>query len=130
MTTFAEKLKALRVEAEISQQKLSEALGITVRTISSYELGHTYPNFEQLSKIARFFGVSADSFMNDNEHFISQAYEASGRKGARQASELIDEVVGLFAGGRLTEDDRDAAMRAIQESQSLINTNFTAQHSR
>jgi len=114
--TFAKRLKILRLKAGVTQQALSEAMGVTQRTIASYEAGNTYPNFEQLPKIARFFGIPVDTLMTDEESFIAEAHEHNGRKGAKQAAALVDEVVGLFAGGRMTEEDRDAAMRAIQNA--------------
>ena len=113
---FGEKLKNLRMQAGLSQEKLGNALGISKRTIIKYETGVCLPVTELLPKISKFFGVSIDSLITEQEIFISQAHEQSGRKEARGASALVEEVSGLFAGGRLSEDDKDAVMRAIQNA--------------
>ena len=113
---FDEKLKILRSKAGISQQALADAIGLSQRTIASSELGGSYPNFEQLPKIARFFGVTIDSLMTDDECFVAEAQEQNGRKGVRQATLLVNEVAALFSGGTLTDEDRDAAMREIQNA--------------
>jgi transcriptional regulator with XRE-family HTH domain len=114
--TFSEKLKALRAKERISQRELGEAIGISTRSIASYEGGESYPNFEQLPKIASYFGITIDSLMSNEEVFVARAYEQGGRRGAVQAAALVDEVAGLFAGGRLTDQDMDAAMKAIQDA--------------
>jgi len=34
----------------------------------------------------------------------------------KQATALVSELSGLFAGGELTEEDRDAVMQSLQEA--------------
>lgn len=48
-----------RLELRISQQKLADALGVTRKTISSWENGHSEPNltikqFKALLKVLRY----------------------------------------------------------------------------
>lgn len=114
--TFAEKLKAARMQAGISQEKLSAELGVTKRTIINYENGQTMPPIDMLPKIAKFFSVTIESLITEEEEFVAVAYEQGGSKSARQAEALVNEVSGLFAGGRLSDDDKDAVMRAIQNA--------------
>jgi len=113
---FAEKFKAVRMQAGISQDKLAVALGISKRTIRNYETGQTLPPSDRLPIIAKYFGVPIESLITEDEEFIAAAYESSGRKGAREAQALVDEVSGMFAGGTLSDDDMDAAMKAIQNA--------------
>ena len=54
--------------------------------------------------------------MSEENSFVAAAYGQNGRKGASQAALLVDGVVSLFAGGDLTEEDRDAVMKTIQEA--------------
>jgi transcriptional regulator with XRE-family HTH domain len=114
--TFAEKLKAVRMQAGISQVKLSAELGVTKRTLINYENGKTLPPIDVLPKIAKFFGVSIESLITEEEEFVAAAQEQGGSKSAREAEALVNEVSGLFAGGRLSDDDKDAVMRAIQNA--------------
>jgi len=113
---FAEKFKAARMQAGISQEKFSVKLGISKRTIINYENGQTLPPSDKLSMIAKYFGMSIESLITEDEEFVTAAHEHGGSKGAREAKALVNEVSGLFAGGRLSEEDMDAAMRAIQNA--------------
>ena len=40
---FSEKLKEARKNAGLKQPELAKAVGVSVRTIASYETGETYP---------------------------------------------------------------------------------------
>jgi len=114
--TFAEKLKAARMQAGLSQDKVSAELGISKRTIVNYEKGVTLPTSDKLPAIAKYFGVSIESLISENEEFVANAYQQGGSKSAREAKALVDDVSGLFAGGRLSEEEKDAVMRAIQNA--------------
>ncbi|MCL2528649.1 MAG: helix-turn-helix domain-containing protein [Defluviitaleaceae bacterium] len=114
--TFAEKLKAARMQAGLSQDKVSAELGISKRTIVNYEKGVTLPTSDKLPAIAKYFGVSIESLISENEEFVAAAYQQGGSKSAREAKALVDDVSGLFAGGRLSEEEKDAVMRAIQNA--------------
>ena len=114
--TFAEKLKAARLQAGISQERLSTHLGVTKRTIINYENGQTLPPINLLPKIAKFFNVPIGALITEEEEFVALANEHGGSKSAREAEALITEVSGLFAGGRLSDGEKDAVMRAIQNA--------------
>ncbi|MDR0288225.1 MAG: helix-turn-helix domain-containing protein [Clostridiales bacterium] len=114
--TFSEKFKAARMQAGISQEKLSAELGISKRTIINYENGQTFPSSDKLPLIAKYFGIRIENLISDDEEFVASAYEQGGSKSAREAKTLVNEVSGLFAGGMLSEDDMDAAMKAIQNA--------------
>ncbi len=57
---FAERLKALRKENKISQQKLADLLGLGQSTIAMWEKGKNSPEYESLINIANIFNVSID----------------------------------------------------------------------
>ncbi len=44
-----------------------------------------------------------------------QASEQYGSRGMKQAKDLIEGMSGLFAGGTLSEQDKDAVMKALQD---------------
>ena len=113
---FAEKLKAARLQAGLSQQKLSSELGVTKRTIINYESGQTLPPTTLLPKISKLFGITIGALIAEEEEFVALANERGGSRGAREAEALVSEVSGLFAGGTLSDDEKDAVMRAIQNA--------------
>lgn len=46
-----------------------------------------------------------------------------GRRGARQAQELLAEVTGLFAGGEMADEDMREMVDAIQEAYLIAKKN-------
>ena len=54
------KLKELREEKKISQNKLATELKINVMTYNGWEKEKTEPNIQNLIKLADYFGVSVD----------------------------------------------------------------------
>ncbi len=59
---FAEKLKALMKELDLSQSKLSDLTGIGKSSISQYLSGKNEPSKDRKKEIARKLGVQEDYF--------------------------------------------------------------------
>lgn len=57
---FGERLKQLRNEASIGQNKLAEDLQISNASISYWETAKQEPTAEAIFKLAQYFNVSAD----------------------------------------------------------------------
>ena len=57
---FAERLKDLRLENNLTAIKLAEELDVRDTTILRWEKGLMIPNIINLYKVASYFGVSAD----------------------------------------------------------------------
>ena len=60
MVDFGNRLKELRIQANMTQQQLATKLGVTKSVVSYYELQERYPSPEILMRIAREFKVSTD----------------------------------------------------------------------
>ena len=63
---FAENLKRLRKEKSVTQEKLSEILGVTAQSVSRWELSVCYPDIEMLPAIANYFGVTVDELLSND----------------------------------------------------------------
>jgi transcriptional regulator with XRE-family HTH domain len=113
---FAKRLRDFRKEKGMTQAQLAEAIGVTTRTVTNYEAERSYPNMDVISRLETLFNARIDLFMDSREEFISQARERYGYRGKRGAERLVAEVGGLFAGGDLTEIDKDAVMKALQDA--------------
>ena len=114
--TFAEKFKEERVKKELTQQQVADSLGITRKMITLYEKGTSLPRTREAYKtIADFFGVDVNYLLTEDENFVVQATEKYGARGKKQAQDLVDGISGLFAGGTLSEQDKDAVMKALQD---------------
>ena len=114
--TFGEKFKEQRMKLGLTQKELAAKLNLNYRMNSMYETGKSFPRSrENYKRIAEFFGVNVNYLLAEDEDFVVQASEKYGTRGMKQAQELIDNMSGLFAGGTLSEQDKDAVMRAMQE---------------
>ncbi len=60
MFVFAERLKAERKKAKMTQEQVAEKLGVTRVAYTLYETGKTQPTLENAAKIADIFQVSLD----------------------------------------------------------------------
>ncbi|MGN1123528.1 MAG: helix-turn-helix domain-containing protein [Eubacterium sp.] len=58
-----EYLKQLRTKNGLSQDALSEILGISRQSISKWEQGNSAPDIENIKKLADYFNVSIDSIV-------------------------------------------------------------------
>lgn len=67
MSKFSKQLKTLRTERNISQQKLSTALGYSYTAVANYESGRNEPSFDTLIHIAAYFNVTADYLLGISE---------------------------------------------------------------
>ena len=57
---LAKNLKALRIEYNLSQQKLANAIGVSQKAIDYWEKGINEPKASYIISIAKYFGVTAD----------------------------------------------------------------------
>ncbi len=115
--SFAENLKKLRKARGLTQAELAEKIGLNKRAVIYYEAGGHYPKkHETYQKIAEVLGCTTDDLLTENDRFISEAGSRYGSRGRKQAEEAVNTLSGLFAGGELSERDRDAVAKAIQEA--------------
>ena len=63
MLSIGKNIKNLRLERELTQEKVSEALGVSFQTISKWEREESYPDITLLPSIASYFGVSCDELL-------------------------------------------------------------------
>lgn len=63
-----EVLKKLRLDKNISQQKLANILGVSRSTIAMWEIGGSQPDNTSLSQLADYFGVSVDYLLGRNNY--------------------------------------------------------------
>lgn len=63
--TLGYKIIELRKKKNMTQEQLSEKLGITRQTLSNWEKNITNPDIEQAKNIASFFKISLDDLTNN-----------------------------------------------------------------
>ena len=62
---FEEKLIALRKKSGMSQEELSDQLGVSRQAVSRWEVGTTLPDAPNLLKLSDLFGVTVDYLLRD-----------------------------------------------------------------
>lgn len=60
---FATKIKELRKDKKLTQQKLSELMFVDQTTVSCWENGKAMPDLEKLSQLSQLFCVSIDELL-------------------------------------------------------------------
>ena len=114
--TFGEKFRTEREKLGLTQQEVADSLGINRRMITRYENGISFPRTKDAyKKIADFFKIDVNYLLTEDEAFVVEAYEQYGSRGMKQAQNLINGMSGLFAGGTLSDQDKDAVMKALQD---------------
>lgn len=60
MSAFAERLKELREEKNLSQYELSKLIGISAACISRWEKDLRIPSIDSIIILCKFFGCTSD----------------------------------------------------------------------
>ena len=114
--SFAEKVKTARKSLGYTQKQLAEVAHLSLRTIVSYEQGDSHPKTREIyTALAEALNVSISYLLTEDEAFVVAAAERYGSRGAAQAQDVIQGFAGLCAGGTLSEQDKDAVMKALQD---------------
>lgn len=90
---FAERLKKLRKENNMSQQKLADLLGLGQSAIAMWEKGKNSPEYESLIKIADIFNVSIDYLAGQKSSRSSHRIPVLGYVRAGIPTEAVEEIL-------------------------------------
>jgi transcriptional regulator with XRE-family HTH domain len=113
---LGERLKNLRAARGWTQDETARMLGISRRTLQKYEAGAVYPRHTSTyQKMGEVFGINPASLISDEDQEVMFAIEKGGSRSGRDVQALITDVGALFAGGELSEEDKDKVLRAITD---------------
>ena len=75
--SIGKRIQTFRKQKGMSQQDLSDCLGITRQAISKWELDQTLPDLETLVKMAELFEISLNELIGveENSKSISELYD-------------------------------------------------------
>ena len=65
--SFAERLKELRTENDLSQASLAKAIGVSQKAIDYWERGVNEPKATYIIALANYFGVSCDYLLGQEK---------------------------------------------------------------
>jgi transcriptional regulator with XRE-family HTH domain len=113
---FGEKVKKLRKQMKLSQGELGAKIGVSGRSVASYEAGTSYPRYkETYEALAAALGVDVNFLRTEDEEFLEDVGQQFGTRGQRQATAILEEARQLFAGGELSEEDQIAFLTEMQQ---------------
>ncbi len=72
---IGENIRHYRMQKELTQEKVADALGVSCQAVSRWELGGSYPDIEMLPKIANYFHITLDELFGhskENEERINE----------------------------------------------------------
>ena len=114
---FGQKLKILREERELTQEDLSKMIGVSSKTISRYESGESKPRYPRIyDDIAEALEIDKLDLLSSEDAFVLSIKEQFGSYDANYASDLVNGMVGLMAGGDITDDDKRVILETLQEA--------------
>ena len=123
---FGEKVRAERERLGLSQEELGNYCGITRRAVVSYETSGAIPRDKTLRKLSETLGVTMKYLTDDNENdpeagidaepYIKEARDRIGTKAAKEMEETLSKSEALFAGGTLSEDQKDIFFEALSRA--------------
>lgn len=93
---FGLRLKSLRLENNLSQAKLAQALSLSANTISQYETGKRFPDQRGIITICRFFNITADYLLglSDNKRTTDDNFSSKFLNEKQQNA--INELISAF----------------------------------
>lgn len=94
------KLKTLRKGRKLTQQELSERIGLSRATISNYEVGRRSPHLSDLRRFAEFYGVGLDYFGVPTED---------------ESFELLSRARNVFLNSNIPKEERERLYREIMK---------------
>lgn len=84
--SFKEQLIRLRKQRGLSQEQLGQHIGVSRQTVSKWELGDTTPELEKLIQISRFFDISIDTLVGNEDEKNAASQESKTGKSERAGS--------------------------------------------
>ena len=124
--TFSDKIKRSREVAGLTQEELANLVGVSRRTITAYECTNAVARRSTVIKLAKALKVSV-RYLTDNsctdpltdierDAHVEEARFLYGASAARDVEALLNENAALFAGGQLSQEEKDAFFEAIMRA--------------
>lgn len=93
-TRIAERIRALRLEREMTQEQVARRVGVTWRHYQRWEKGESTPYWPNIEKLADAFGVSANEIIDPLGSSLTTEGNVNAKIGemARQIADLQSRV--------------------------------------
>lgn len=96
---IGKKLKKKRQEAKLTQKELAEILHVSRQTISSWEVGRTYPDLDVLVAISELYDTPLDDLLKEDSQMVKDITEKVKKSERRKIMNIVlSAVLIIFAG--------------------------------
>ena len=116
---FSENLKHFRTAANMSQQELSNAAGVTTRMIQQYERGVSQPRFSVAEKLANALSISIEELLDTKEAAVGELGDTYGSRAQRDFLNTAERFTALMAGGDIPQEDKEAAFMMVMKAYTI-----------
>jgi transcriptional regulator with XRE-family HTH domain len=104
------RIRALRLQAGLSQEKVGAKLGVTFQQLQKYEKGVNRVGPSRLEQLAKLFGVPVAHFFDDN--------------GAKPRTSLLDQLLAANGGVKLARaflaiEDAEVRRSLVEHAEAL-----------
>ncbi|ODJ56253.1 helix-turn-helix domain-containing protein [Brochothrix thermosphacta] len=90
MNNFGEKLKMLREQNDITQEKVSQKLNVTRQSVSNWENNKNYPDLTTLVTLSQLYNISLDDLLKDENNVVKSM---KTELNSYRSSELIKLII-------------------------------------
>lgn len=90
MNNFGEKLKMLREQNDITQEKVSKKLNVTRQSVSNWENNKNYPDLTTLVTLSQLYNISLDDLLKDENNVVKSM---KTELNSYRSSELIKLII-------------------------------------
>ncbi len=77
--TIGEKIAALRVAADISQEQLAEKISVSRQSVSKWEMDQALPQIDKVLLLCELFDITADELLQDKINLAHKLPSAKGK---------------------------------------------------
>ena len=121
-SNFADNLKKIRKENNLSQEQLADKLGVSRQSVSKWESSAAYPEMDKVLQLCKMFNLNIDELLNQN---ISEVHEEQESKNkinnyVNNFLEYITKTVKLF----ISLSFKDKVKGKIYEKTSKSNSSI------
>lgn len=86
---IGKRLKQKRQEANLTQKELSEILHVSRQTVSSWEVGRTYPDLEILVAISELYDTPLDDLLKEDSQMVKDITKKVKKSERRKMANII-----------------------------------------
>lgn len=124
---IGQKLKEERSKKKLTQEELAEILNVSRSTVSSWEVGRTYPDLDLIVALIDLYEVSLDILLREDAKVVEKITKESksGRKRKWLIGSLlfISILLTLFLGYQIWLSNQFVSPGQIEDARLLLNGN-------